>query len=124
MVIGNHPQEVIQVFSEWMFADKSEENIDWAVDIANQTSATTGALLNPTGAYIDYTADLASLEGAFPLLYVVQEGWGPVVQSWADDNTPSAQVLTILGSHIGFWEQPQEFNAALTDFLETVEIKN
>ena len=113
--------ETIKEFAAFMFADKSEKNIAWAASIAEKTNSTTMALLNAAGAHDDFTNDLISMDGHVPLLYIVNEGWGPVVSAWSKANTPSAKVSAILPSHIGFWEKPKMFNAEIMSFLNALK---
>jgi non-heme chloroperoxidase len=107
-------------FAEWMLEDASKENIDWVVDITNSTPDTVAALLNATGAWLDYSADLKGLEGELPLLYVVREEWGAIVSDWAAQHTPSARVEAF-GKHLMFWERPEQFNAILADYLRSLK---
>ncbi len=107
-------------FAKWMLEDQSTENLAWADEISSQTSSTVAALLNETGAYLDYSTDLVGLEGKVPLLYVVREEWGEVVAKWAKENTPSAEVVP-MGKHLMFWERASEFNAVLDRFLERIQ---
>jgi len=113
--------DLIAGFADWMLADTSAENIAWVTAIAEKTNSTTMALLNAAGAFDDYTETLTAMDGEIPLLYIVREEWGPVVSEWADANTPSAMVSATMPSHLGFWENPEGFNAELMRFLEGVD---
>lgn len=107
-------------FAGWMLEDASPENVRWAGEISRQTSGTVAAVLNETGAYLDYADHLKALEGQKPLLYVVREEWGDVVRGWAEANTPSATVVP-MGKHLMFWERSDEFNQVLDAFLAELE---
>ena len=106
-------------FAKWMLEDQSPENISWLDEIQSQTPNAFAALLNETQAYMDYSNDLMKLESKLPLLYIVREEWGEVVNKWANENTPSAKVVT-MGKHIMFWERFTEFNGLLDSFLDEV----
>ena len=84
--------------------------------MSNLTSGTVASVLNATGFYLDYTADLVALEGSMPLLYVVREDWQGPAEAWIKANTPGAQAA-YLGKHLMFWERPDEFNAILDTYL-------
>ncbi len=112
-------QNVITEFGKWMLEDPNEESMDFVADVANQTPSSVAALLNATGFYLDYSEDLAALEGKMPLLYVVREEWQPQASAWIAENTPSARA-EYLGKHMMFWERPQEFNAILDSFLNSL----
>ena len=109
-------QTVITEFAKWMLEDPSPENIAWVAGMSNQTSGTVASVLNATGFYLDYTADLVALEGSMPLLYVVREDWQGPAEAWIKANTPGAQAV-YLGKHLMFWERPDEFNAILDTYL-------
>ncbi len=103
-------------FAEWMLEEPKPETIDWVASLANQTPDATMALLNETASYADYTEALHGLNGKLPLLIIVREEWGPVVGDYAKANLPDAKVIAF-GKHMMFWDQPETFNAALSDFL-------
>lgn len=114
-------QRTIAEFVDWMLVDTSSENIETMFNIVNQTSSTTLALLHAAGAHADFSADLIAMEGVVPLFYIMQSSWEPVVQDWATINTPSAMVATTMASHLGFWEDPENFNAELDRFLGSLK---
>ena len=109
-------QTVITEFAKWMLEDPSPDNVAWVADMSNLTSGTVASVLNATGFYLDYSADLVALEGGMPLLYVVREDWQVPAEAWIKANTPSAQAA-YLGKHLMFWERPDEFNEILDTYL-------
>ena len=109
-------QNVIVEFAKWMLEDPSPENISWVSNIANMTPGTVASVLNATGFYLDYSKDLAALDGKIPLLYVTREDWKAPAEKWIKANTPSAQ-SEYLGKHMMFWERPAEFNKILDTYL-------
>ena len=108
-------------FADWMLADKSEANMQFAIDIIKQTPAPVMSLLNATAALTDYTETLVAMDGKLPLLFVVRKDWGEVVSGWVKENTPSARVSASMVSHLGFWEEPAVFNAEIDSFLESIK---
>jgi len=64
------------------------------------------------------------MDGRLPVLNFLhqEEGWTEVGQAWLAANVPSSRVV-VLKAHMMFWEQPDEFNAALDKFLRTVETR-
>ncbi len=107
-------------FAKWMLEEHLEENIKWVGHISSQTPNYIAALLNETGAYVNYEDDLKALEGKLPLLYVVREEWGAIVKEWANQHTPSAEVIS-MGKHLMFWERHEVFNLVLDRFLERLK---
>jgi non-heme chloroperoxidase len=106
-------------FARWMLEDKSTDNIDWVVEITNQTPDTAAALLNASANFLDYRDSLIHLHDKMPLLYVVRKDQEKIVNDWAQTHTPSAQVAAF-GEHLMFWERADEFNKALSEFLSRV----
>lgn len=113
-------QALNQGFADWMLAEDSEANRKFVYDQTNKTPDTVAALLNAAGAFENFDAVLKGLEGKLPLLYFSRTEWGPVVEGWAKQNTPSAKLAPIMPTHMSFWEDPEPFNAALLDFLGTI----
>ena len=109
-------------FARWMLEDPSEANIKWVCDITNQTRAEVAALLNATGAFLDYSELLKQLNDVLPLLYVVSEELETVVSAWSAEHTPAAQVEAF-GKHLMFWERAKQFNAVLDRYLATIPPK-
>jgi pimeloyl-ACP methyl ester carboxylesterase len=113
-------QNLIHEFAKWMLEEPTPENVAWVSNIANTTSSSVAAIENATGFYLDYSTDLAALEGKIPLMYVVREESKPVAEKWIKANTPSATAV-YLGKHMMFWERPTEFNKVVDDFLATLD---
>jgi len=103
-------------FAAWMLEDKSESNIEWVLEITQQTPDQVAAVLNETAQDLDYRADLRALEGQVPLWYLMRDGRDRVVSEWARDNTPSARVQAY-GEHLMFWERAAQFNRELDEFV-------
>ncbi|MFW6028280.1 MAG: alpha/beta fold hydrolase [bacterium] len=104
----------------WMLEDPSPESIAWIRDISNHTSDTVAALLNATGGFLDYRAELMRLEGRIPFLYVVREDLGDIVANWAKNYTPGAGVAAF-GKHLMFRDRAEEFNSILYEYLKKLE---
>ena len=109
-------QTVITEFAKWMLEKPTPENIAWVSNIANMTSSSVASITNATGFYLDYSKDLAALNGKVPLLFVVRDEVKSPAEKWIKANTPSATVA-VLGKHMMFWERPAEFNKVVDEFL-------
>lgn len=107
-------------FARFMVKDANPGYLRWINGVTNQTSNGVAALLNESSAYQDYSDDLKQLEGKVRLLYVVHTEWTDIVGEWAKQNTPSAQVK-IVAKHLSFWEEPDQFNAYLDEFLAAIK---
>ncbi|WDE14351.1 alpha/beta hydrolase [Thalassomonas haliotis] len=115
-------EKVVTEFAKWMLEDPSPENVAWVSEIASHTSSSVASIQNATGFYLDYSRDLAALEGKIPLLYIVREEVKKIADKWIKSNTPSATAV-YMGKHMMFWERPDEFNKALDEFLSKIDAK-
>ncbi|MCP4387381.1 MAG: alpha/beta hydrolase [Gammaproteobacteria bacterium] len=112
-----NPEAANREFAAWMLENRSEDSIQWVLEITRQTPDSSASLLNATSVFLDYEADLRALEGKLPLWYLMREGSQAVVADWARKNTPSASV-DAFGEHLMFWERAHQFNQALVAFIE------
>ena len=106
-------------FAHWMLEDTSQANVDWVCEITSQTRNEVAALLNATGAFLDYSSALRQLDESVPLLHIVSEVLREAVQNWSSQNTPNAQVAAF-GKHLMFWERAGEFNQVLSNYLRAM----
>lgn len=113
-------QSVNVAVAEWVLEDPSAENVAFFVDQANHTSDTVASLLSSSSWFLDYSEDLKALDGEIPLLYVVRDEWSALATSWAEANTPAAEVVAF-GKHMMLWERPDQFNEVLDTFLARVQ---
>lgn len=112
-----NPAQANREFSAWMLEDKSQQNIQWLLEITRQSPDSSAALLNATSVFLDYRTDLRALEGKMPLWYLMREGRYDVAADWARENTPSARI-DAYGEHLMFWERAPQFNQSLLEFIE------
>jgi pimeloyl-ACP methyl ester carboxylesterase len=66
--------------------------------------------------FSDYRELAASLGARIPFANAVRRDWLDQARPWLRRHAPDAVVWT-MESHLGFWEQPTEFNERLTEFL-------
>ncbi|TNF90124.1 MAG: alpha/beta hydrolase [Gammaproteobacteria bacterium] len=111
------PAATNREFAAWMLEDRSEANIQWLLEITQQTPDNAAVLLNATAVFLDYRDELRALEGRVPLWYLMRDGRDAVVADWARDNTPSARVQAY-GEHLMFWERADRFNRDLREFVD------
>jgi non-heme chloroperoxidase len=110
-------QNLNEEFAKSMVDNPTPKYLKWVLGMTNQTGDTVAALLNESGCYQDYEADLRAMEGKVPLLYYASAPKANV-ENWARQNTPSATVVRF-GKHLSFWEHPEVFNAALDQLLQS-----
>lgn len=111
-------QKLNEEFAKWMVKDPTDAYLKWAMNISNQTPNEVAALTNETCIYMNFSKDAKNLNGKTPLLYVVREEWAPLAKNWVIQNTPKSD-FKILGKHMMFWEDANEFNKILDDFLKS-----
>ena len=115
------PETSNREFAAWMLEDKSAANIQWVLEITEQTPDPVAAALNDSSLDLDYRGDLKALEGRIPLCYLMRAESVESVARWAGENTPSAQVVGF-GEHLMFWERPEQFNEVISEFARRCEV--
>lgn len=94
----------------------------WIVDQSLKTPADVALLLFLDAMFSDYTAEARMMDGKLPVLNFLhqEEGWTVSGEAWLKENAPGSDIV-VLKSHMMFWEQADEFNAALDRFLRAVK---
>lgn len=64
----------------------------------------------------DYAPTLKALDGAVPTLVFARDDWAAAARAWTQANLARAQFAT-MPCHMGFFVQPEAFNARLLQFL-------
>lgn len=111
-----NPEQSMRAFARWMLEAPSDDKIQQIIDITRQTPNEVAALLNASAVFLDFEQTLSDLEGKVPLWYLLRQGQDSIVRTWADKHTPSARIQAF-GEHMMFWEQADEFNQALLEFV-------
>jgi len=88
----------------------------WIVDQALQTPADIAALLLNDAIFSDVSGIAKSFDGALPTLYFVSTDKADNAKEWFRKYLPRANV-EVLGSHMMFWEYPDQFNETLLNFI-------
>ena len=113
-------RELIRDYTQFMITrEVSEEEISWVLNQSLKTPANIANLLIADAALLDYSETARHLDTTIPVLHVIREDWSRVALQWLNKNIPSAKTA-VLGGHMMFWEFPDQFNRAITDFLATV----
>ncbi len=82
------------------------------------TAPHAAALLLGDGNLCDYSQVARDVAAQLPMLQIVNQQASKAAAHWIDANTPTAE-LYALGAHMMFWEYPEEFNGAVSSFLDT-----
>ena len=108
---------LMQDYARFMITrEVSDEEMDWLLNQSLKTPAYIANLLIADAALLDYSETARHLDATIPVLHVIREDWSPVALQWLKKNTPSAKTA-VFGGHMMFWEFPEQFNKAITDFL-------
>ena len=113
------PDTMNTQFIDWLLTDPTEENRQWLLGLTCKTPNHHASLLNATENFLDFREDLIALNDFLPLMYVVRAEQDAVVSGWAETYTPKARVEAF-GGHMMFWEQSEQFNQVLDEYLSEV----
>jgi hypothetical protein len=84
--------------------------------VHRQTTTAVAASLLISAMLSDYRKLAAAMAARLPVANVIAPGWSQPAHAWLARHTPQAVTWSI-GSHMGFWERPSEFNPQLLTFL-------
>ncbi len=100
---------------EWMLKDPIDNDTKaWMRREILMTPPHVALSLYIDGLACDYTEEAKHLNK--PSLFLVRESWFEKASKWLYANVPNVKVNSIY-SHAMFWEQPNEFNTLVLDFL-------
>ncbi len=102
-----------------MKREMTQDELDWAVDQLLKTPTSVAALLATDSLFGDYTQEARAIDGKIPVLNILNEDWAEAAQKWLAENAPASETF-VLGKHAMLWEFPNEFNAALDEFLAKI----
>ena len=106
-------------FAASMLEDPTPEAVEFFTHMSFATPLQTAVVLNLEYWFIDGADDIAALDGRVPMLFVVRREKELLARRWAAEHTPGVTVVSY-GAHAMFWEDPERFDAALSDFLAAI----
>jgi len=101
----------------------TENELNTMANMVMQTPESARTMLIVDGSFADYLAESKQIDQNIPFLYVLAKdqmfGGGDLVkaQAWISKNWPNTKTF-VLGKHNMHWEFPDQFNAAVDDFLQ------
>jgi non-heme chloroperoxidase len=100
----------------------TEDEMSWLIDEVMKTPNHAALQLEVDGMFADYSAEAKMIDGKIPVLNVLSDtdGWTEPAKAWLAANAPNSETF-VLGRHMMFWEFPDQFNAALDEFLKEVK---
>ncbi len=103
-------------FIPWMLEDPRPEAVGWFDELSNKTPDGIASLINAMAIPVDFQEELRVLSRSQPTAIFARDEWRATVEAWVQANAPSAQLVP-MRKHAAFWERPEQFNAALAQFL-------
>lgn len=97
----------------------SKQEISWIVEQSTNCPHWAAAAYCASGMFSDYLPEAQEADRSLPTLCIVAETSVDKATTYLNTHLPSAQ-LQALGQHFMFWENPQEFNAILGKYLQSV----
>lgn len=99
--------------------DPSPADRTWLVEMQLKTPPYAAIALLISAILADYSQTASEMDRALPVANVVRDDWMPQAGPWLAANAPNSLIWN-MPSHLGFWEEPEQFNADLHGFLETM----
>jgi pimeloyl-ACP methyl ester carboxylesterase len=84
----------------------------------NATSTGVAEALARDWQCCDCTSIAERLDPLLPVLHVVHVSQATAARAWLDAHAPDSRLATTC-SHLGFWEEADEFNCRLLAFLRS-----
>jgi len=109
----SEPNEII----DWMLQNPiNDDTRTWMREEILMTPPHVALSLYIDGLASDYSPEVEKLD--IPALFMVRRSWYDRARTWLKSTAPHAQI-TPISSHAAFWERPREFNARLTEFIQS-----
>lgn len=89
---------------------------EWFERMQLQTPPETAISLLMSATLSDYSETARRIDGTLPVANVVRDDWMAQAGPWLSAHAPHSAVWT-MQSHLGFWEDPVDFNEQLRRFL-------
>ncbi len=93
------------------------KELKWLTDESFKTQTYAAINLAVDAIYADYRSEAIGLDNnKIPTMNFISIAMGDVGKNWLTQNAPHS-LIKIMGKHMMFWEQPNEFNQSLDKFL-------
>jgi non-heme chloroperoxidase len=115
--VVSDPEAFAAEFAAWLVERAlTAHERQWleTMHLATPRHATESLLVS--GMFSDYSELARSLANDIPFANVIRQDWLSQAEPWLRHHAPDA-ALWPMASHLGFWEQPNEFNQRLAEFL-------
>ncbi len=102
-----------------LIRDATQQEIDWIVSQSKKTPLHVAAQIVADANLCDFSELAINLARQKPVMHYIKQDWSEAALPWLEKNTPSARTR-VMGGHMMFYEEPEEFNNSLLEFLASV----
>ena len=99
--------------------EATPDEINWIVEESKKTPLHTAAQIVADANLCDFSQVAMELAQKKPVMHYIKQDWSDMALDWLKINTPSVKTK-VMGGHMMFYEEPEEFNRSLLAFLDTV----
>lgn len=115
-----HRESVTEYAKETMVTgDLSPDDLDWIVGQSVKSPPWVAAAYCAAGMFSDYSEESKIVDREMKTLFVVATESAETAANYLQSNLPNAKA-EFLGGHLMFWEFPNEFNAMLETYLDSL----
>lgn len=99
--------------------EASQQEIDWIVGESKKTPVISAAQIVADANLCDFSELVINLAAEKPVMHYIKQDWSQAALAWLGKYTPSAKTK-VMGGHMMFWEESEEFNRSLLEFLDSI----
>ncbi len=99
--------------------DLTEKELDWIVSQSTATPPWVAAAYCAAEWFSDYLPEAKEVDRSLPALFVVAQSSAGDAIPYLKRHLPNTQVQ-LMGGHFMFWEHPEDFNAILETYLQSL----
>jgi non-heme chloroperoxidase len=115
--VVSDPEAFAADFAAWLVARAlAPREQEWLASMHLATPRHACESLLVSAMFSDYAELASSIDARIPFANAIRRDWMDDAVPWLREHAPNAAVWS-MPSHLGFWEEPTEFNAHLTEFL-------
>lgn len=110
----------MQAYAHYMIIrDATDEEVNWIVAQSLKTPPVIAAQIVADASFCDFSEIVCKIANDTPVMHFIKEDWSIAAINWLDKHTPNVR-KEVMGGHMGFWEEPDVFNAKFLKFLNEI----
>ena len=102
-----------------LIREATSDEIAWIVSESRKTPLHTTAQIVADANLCDFNELAIQLAKQIPVMHYIKQDWSADALSWLEKYTPEARTK-VMGGHMMFYEEPEEFNRSFLEFLDSV----